>query len=161
MGGLIGKKGTADLEGSLAAFLNLSPTSGVMMALEWLGLLEDTPVSDKNTLLDVLADQMLVKMSYREGECDLVVLVHEFLAKYPAREERISSTLIATGIPGGETAMARMVGLPAAIATRMILEGKIALTGVHIPVLPEIYEPVLAELEQQGITCVEKTEARD
>jgi len=49
-------------------------------------------------------------MSCREGECDLVVLVHEFLAKYLDREERISSTLIAT--------------------------------GVHIPVLPEIYEPV-------------------
>ena len=158
MAELIGKAGTDNLKADLAAFLNLSPTSGVMMALEWLGLLEDAPVSDKSTLLDVLADQMLVKMSYRAGECDLVVLVHEFLARYPDREECISSTLIATGIPGGETAMARTVGLPAAIGTRMILEGEITLTGVHIPVLPEIYEPVLAELEQQGITCVEKTE---
>jgi len=161
MAELIGKAGTDDLKAGLAAFLNLSPTSGVMMTLEWLGLLEDAPVSDKNTLLDVLADQMLVKMNYREGERDLVVLVHEFVAVYPDREERISSTLIATGDPGGKTAMARTVGLPAAIGTRMILEGEIALTGVHIPVLPEIYEPVLAELEQQSITCVEKTEVRD
>ena len=54
--------------------------------------------------------------------------------------------------------MARTVGLPAAIATRMILDGEINLTGVHIPVVPEIYEPVLQELEQLDIVCVEKTE---
>ena len=77
---------------------------------------------------------------------------------YPDHQERISSTLVDYGIPGGETAMARTVGLPAAIGTRMILEGEITLTGVHVPVLPEIYEPVLDELEQLDIACVEKTE---
>jgi len=162
MAELIGKEGkesTDNLEADLAAFLNISPNSGVMMTLEWLGLLNDTPVPDRNTLLDVLADQMLVKMGYREGERDLVVLVHEFVARYPDRRERISSTLIDFGVPGGDTAMARTVGLPAAIGVRMILEGEIALTGVHIPVTPEIYEPVLEELEQLGITCAEKTEA--
>jgi len=154
-----GKEETPDLKSDLAAFLNASPNSGVMMALEWLGLLSDAPVSEKaTTLLEVLADQMLVKMGYREGERDLVILVHEFVAKYQDRRERISSTLVALGSPGGDTAMARTVGLPAAIGTRLILDGKIALTGVHIPVLPEIYEPVLRELEQLGIACVEKTE---
>jgi len=54
--------------------------------------------------------------------------------------------------------MARTVGLPAAVGARLILEGEINLTGVHIPVLPEIYEPALRELEQLGITCVEKSE---
>ena len=128
--------------------------------MAWLGLLDDAPISEKaTTVLDVLADQMLVKMGYGEGERDLVVLVHEFIAKYPDRRERISSTLVDYGVPGGETAMARTVGLPAAIGTRMILDGKINLTGVHIPVLPEIYEPVLKALEQKGIICAEKTEA--
>jgi saccharopine dehydrogenase-like NADP-dependent oxidoreductase len=130
-----------------------------MMALEWLGLLDDAPVSDQaTTLLDVLADQMLVKMPYREGERDMVVLVHEFSAVYSDRKEYITSTLVDYGIPGGDTSMARTVGLPAAIATRMILDGEINLTGVHIPVVPEIYKPVLKELEQLDIVCVEKTE---
>ena len=129
----------------------------MVMALEWLGLLDETPVSSQaTTLLDVLADQMLVKMGYREGERDMVALVHEFLAVYPDRSERITSTLIDYGIPGGDTAMARTVGLPAAIATRMVLDGEIDLTGVQIPVLPEIYEPVLEELEQLDIVCAEK-----
>ncbi len=51
--------------------------------------------------------------------------------------------------------MARTVSLPAAIGVRMILEGKIDLTGVHIPVIPEIYEPVLKELSEIGIVFKE------
>ncbi|HDQ71526.1 MAG TPA: saccharopine dehydrogenase [Chloroflexi bacterium] len=153
-----GRGDNPDLEADLAAYLNLSPTSGAMMGLKWLGLLDNAPVSEKaNSLLDVLADQMLVKMGYREGERDMVVLVHEFVAVYPDRKSFITSTLIDYGVPGGDTAMARTVGLPAAIGVRMILEGKINLTGVHIPVLPEIYEPVLGELEQLGIKCQEQS----
>jgi saccharopine dehydrogenase-like NADP-dependent oxidoreductase len=155
-----GKDEEDKLEKDVAAFLNLSPNSGVMAALEWLGLLDDTPISDRRTLLDVLADRMLVKMPYREGERDMVILVHEFVVAYPGRQEFITSTLVDFGIPGGDTSMARTVGLPAAIGARLILERKIALAGVHIPVLPEIYKPVLGELEQLGIACVEKTDVR-
>ena len=54
--------------------------------------------------------------------------------------------------------MARTVSLPAAIASKLILEGKINETGVHIPVIPGIYEPVLNELETLGIVCQEKRE---
>ncbi len=155
MAELIGKPDTADLRADLAAHLNLSYNSGVMTALEWLGLLDDAPVPPATTLLDLLADQMLAKMAYREGERDMVVLVHDFLAVYPDREERITSTLLDFGEPGGDTAMARTVGLPAASACRLILEGRIQLTGVHIPVLPEIYEPALEELERLGIRMKE------
>jgi len=158
MAELIGRPETTDLKADLAAHLNVSPVSGVMMALEWLGLLEDAPLPSRTTLLDVLADRMLEKMAYREGERDMVVLVHEFRAVYPDREERITSTLIDFGIPGGDTAMARTVGYPAAIAARLILEGSLRLTGVHIPVLPEIYEPVLEELESLGIRVTERVE---
>jgi saccharopine dehydrogenase-like NADP-dependent oxidoreductase len=155
---LIGKKDTTDLEAELAAALNVAPNSGVMMAIGWLGLLTDEPVSDKTTYLDVLADQMLVKMPYQKGERDMVVLVHDFIAQYPDRKEHITSTMIDYGVPHGETAMARTVGLPAAIATALILQGEIQLTGVHIPVLPEIYEPVLEKLAEMGIVMTEQTE---
>ncbi|MBN1180042.1 MAG: saccharopine dehydrogenase NADP-binding domain-containing protein [Anaerolineae bacterium] len=155
---LIGLDDTPDLEKKLAAALNVAPHSGVMMSLTWLGLLDNRPVSDKKTYLDVLADQMLVKMPYREGERDMVTLVHDFVAQYPDRKEHIVATMIDYGTPGGDSAMARTVGLPAAIATRMILDGTIQLTGVHIPVLPDIYEPVLGELEQMGIVVAEQAE---
>jgi len=52
--------------------------------------------------------------------------------------------------------MAKTVGLPLGIAALLILEGKIRLTGLHIPILPEIYTPVLEELARQGIRFEEK-----
>jgi len=38
----------------------------------------------------------------------------------------------------------------------MILNGKIKEKGVHIPVIPEIYHPVLDQLETMGIRMVEE-----
>ena len=52
--------------------------------------------------------------------------------------------------------MSRTVGLPAAIGARLVLEGRIGLTGVHVPVHPEIYGPILEELEALGIRFEEK-----
>ena len=52
--------------------------------------------------------------------------------------------------------MSRTVGLPAAIGARLILEGRIRATGVQVPVLPEIYEPILDELGTLGIRFEEK-----
>jgi saccharopine dehydrogenase-like NADP-dependent oxidoreductase len=152
---LIEKEETSNLRTDLATCLNVAPNSGVMMALGWLGLLDAKPVPEKTTLLDVLADRMLEKMPYREGERDMVILVHEFEVDYPDREEAISATLIDFGDPEGDTAMARMVGLPAAVGARMILEGEIDVRGVHIPVLSEIYGPILDELDRLGISFEE------
>jgi len=156
MADLIDQETPADLGENLARQLNVAPNACVMMTLQWLGLLEDEPVPEKTTLLDVLADRMLEKMPYREGERDMVVLVHEFIAAYGDREESITSTLVDFGAPGGTTAMARTVGTPAAVGARMILEGRIDLAGVHIPVLPEIYQPILDELDRLGIAFEER-----
>lgn len=161
MAELIEKEETSDLRTDLATYLNVAPNSGVMMAVEWLGLLDAEPVPDKTTLLDVLADQMLEKMPYREGERDMVILVHEFDVDYADREEAIDATLIDFGEPDGDTAMARTVGLPAAVGARMILEGKIDVSGVHIPVLPEIYGPILEELHRLGISFGERVSKRE
>ena len=109
--------------------------------------------------VDVMTDRMLSKMPYRPGERDMIVMQHEFVAEYPDRKEAITATMIDYGILNGDTSMARTVGLPAAIATRMILHGEFdGLTGVHVPVIPEIYEPVLAELAELGIGLTEKNE---
>lgn len=59
--------------------------------------------------------------------------------------------MVVKGITGGDSAMSRTVSLPVAIATRLILEGKIKLRGSVLPIYPEIYNPVLEELEEFGI----------
>jgi len=153
---LIGTQTASDLESNVARRLNLAPNSGVMMTLAWLGLMDDETVPERTTLLDILADLMLERMPYADGERDMVILVHQFAAVDEDHEQSITSTLIDFGVPDGTTAMARTVGTPAAVGARMILEGQIELTGVQIPVLPEIYGPVLDELERLGIAFEER-----
>jgi len=150
---------TGNLKQNLAAYLKVEEGSPVMRNLEWLGLLSDDPLPlQKGAPIDVLTARMLEKMQYEEGERDMLILQHEFIAQYPGRQQKITSTMIDFGIPHGDTSMSRTVGLPAAIGVRMVLQGKINLTGVHTPVVPEIYVPVLAELERLGIHFAEKWE---
>ena len=155
---LIDEPDTEDLKRDLAAHMGVAADSDVMMRFEWLGLLDDDPLPPERTVLDVLAARMQERLQYGERERDMIVLLHDFVAHYPDRTEHIVSTLVDFGIAGGDTSMARTVGLPAAIATRLILENQIRLTGVHVPVLPEIYEPVLNELELLGIKMEERVE---
>jgi saccharopine dehydrogenase-like NADP-dependent oxidoreductase len=129
---------------------------------EWLGLFTDTPVDDQGTLLDSVAALMLAKMSYGPGERDMLLMQHTFRAEYPdGSSDAITSTMLDYGIPDGDSSMARTVSLPAAIATRLVLEGRITHRGVCIPVLSEIYDPLLDELEDIGIRLEEEwTSAR-
>jgi saccharopine dehydrogenase-like NADP-dependent oxidoreductase len=100
---------------------------------------------------------MVKKLQYEKGERDMIVLRHEFITEEEAgRRQKITSTLIDFGTPGGASAMARTVGLPAAAGTRLILEGKVQKKGVCIPVYEEIYKPILDELKSYGIVFLEK-----
>ena len=148
------------IKNAVAARLNIDPDSEIMDRFAWLGLFNDDPVPiDKGGAIDVLAAKMVEKMSLGEGERDMIVLKHTFEAAYPGgKKERITSTLIDYGIPHGDSAMARTVGLPPAIGTKLILEGKISNTGVHIPVQPDIYLPLLMELKKLKIGFTEKKE---
>jgi saccharopine dehydrogenase (NADP+, L-glutamate forming) len=149
-----------DLRKALALDLDIEENSDIIKRLEWLGLLNDDPLPmEKGSALDILGALMLEKLQYESGERDMIVLQHTFQASYPdGKEERITSTLIDFGIPDGDSSMARTVGLPPAIATKLILEDKIKETGVHIPVLPEFYIPILEELKQLDISFKEKRE---
>jgi len=156
---LIGANAKENLIQATAKYLDIKPYSAVVKRLEWLGLFGNQPLpKDKNTPLDYLNVLTLEKMSLNEHDRDMVVMHHEFIAAYPTKKEYVTSTLIDYGVPDGDTSVARTVALPAAIAVKMILQEKITMTGVHIPVIPEIYNPILDELEDIGIKFDEKTE---
>jgi len=136
---------------------NLAEGSVILKKFEWLGFYDDTPIPiKKGGAVDVLTAIMLEKMSYGEGERDLLVLHHQFMAEYQDKTQKITSTMIDYGIPFGDTSMARTVSLPAAIGVHMILQGKILVKGVFMPTLPDIYNPVLEELEKMNIKIIER-----
>lgn len=149
-----------DIKKALSNYLNIEEDSDIIKRLEWLDLLsDDLLLIDKGSALDILGAKMLEKLQFEKGERDMIILQHTFEASYPdGKKERITSTLIDFGIPDGDSSMARTVGLPAAISTKLILEEKIKKTGVHIPILLEIYAPILQELKDLGIEFKEKKE---
>ena len=91
---------------------------------------------------------------------DMIVMQHQFEYRLPdnpaSSVERITSSLVVKGEDQVYTAMAKTVGLPVAIAAGLILDGKIKTPGVLIPTIKEIYEPVMKELEHQGIRFEER-----
>jgi saccharopine dehydrogenase (NADP+, L-glutamate forming) len=131
----------------------------IISKFEWLGLFsEKIWERGRITPIDFLSTIMQEKLRYESEELDMIVLYHDFQAEFADRVERITSTLIDKGIVNSDSAMSRTVSLPAAIAVKLIMEGKIAEKGVRIPVDKEIYHPVLDELGRLGIVCEEKTE---
>lgn len=148
----------AETKAAVASKLGLEAGSAIMSRLAWLGLFEANPLpAPKGSALDNLTALMVEKLAYAERERDMVVLQHEFLVRTESGAmERIVSTLVDYGVPGGDSSMSRTVGLPAAIGARLVLEGRIALPGVQSPLRPEIYGPILDELEKLGVRFEEK-----
>ncbi len=151
---------TADIRRELAARWKLDPGTKLFDRMAWLGLFDDGPLPGKSgSPLDFLEKLMLEKMLYAPKERDMIVLKHEFTAVYPdGSKEQITSTLVDYGIPGGDSSMSRTVGLPAAAAANLLLEGRLNRTGVLIPVIPELYAPILFELKSRGIVFREARE---
>jgi saccharopine dehydrogenase-like NADP-dependent oxidoreductase len=155
--GLVGAPADKGLAQATAKKLGIAAGAPVMKRLEWLGLFGDETIPEAGNYLDILSTRLQEKLFFKEGEKDMLILRHRFIVENKDKsQDLITSTLIDFGIPFGDSSMARTVSLPMAIGTRLIAEGKIAMKGVQTPVHPEIYEPVLRELETLNIKMVEK-----
>ncbi|MEI7501196.1 MAG: saccharopine dehydrogenase C-terminal domain-containing protein, partial [Bacteroidota bacterium] len=142
----------------VADFLGIHENSHSIQAMSWLGLFDETPMNRKvDSTFEVTSDLMIAKMSLGVMERDMVVMQHTFLAAFSdGRKEVIRSRMLDFGSLATDTSIARTVALPAAIGVEMILNGQIKVKGVHVPVIPEIYNPVLDQLETMGIKMVEE-----
>ncbi|GAA3725792.1 saccharopine dehydrogenase C-terminal domain-containing protein [Flavobacterium ginsengisoli] len=82
---------------------------------------------------------------------DMIVMYHKFGYELNGEKKQIDSKMVCIGDDQTYTAMAKTVGLPVAIATLLILNGKITTPGVQLPIKKEVYEPILKELEEYGV----------
>lgn len=150
----------SDIRQRVASFLGISPTGKIMQNLEWLGLFSDEKIGFNYTNpAEVLTSLLKQKMPIPKDARDMVVLIHELIAEFPTGEkEKITSTFIEYGEPGGYTAIAKTVGLPAAISAKLYLQDKLPITGCQIPTHPIIYNSILDELINLGFIFNEKIE---
>ncbi len=150
----------SSVEQRVAVQLKINPTGSIIEKMRWLGLFSDEKVQARGkTGAEVLTSLLIKKLPLPEGGRYMAILQHELEVAYPDqnnRQERVISTLIAYGEPGGFTAMSKCVGLPAAIGVKLILKGDIRLSGCHIPTASSIYEPVLTEMKKVGMEFVER-----
>ena len=147
-----------NLRNNLAKKLGISESSTPMKSLDFLGFFDDEKLHYKETTpFEITSDRMIRRMMLPDNERDIVLLQHIILASYPnGTKEVIKSSMIDYGSPATNTAISRTVALPAAIASKMILEDKFKLSGVYRPVLPQVYIPVLNELKTLGIAMNEE-----
>lgn len=139
--------------------LNLRTNSAIYLRLDWIGFFSDRPIPlSSGTAMDVMGVLFGEKLIFKESERDIVVLLDEFILVDEKSGDKIKSSmmLVDYGIPGGDSAIARTTGLPPAVASDMILSGRITSPGLHIPVQEEIYSSVLDELEKLGIEMTDQ-----
>jgi saccharopine dehydrogenase-like NADP-dependent oxidoreductase len=125
---------------------------------EWLGLFKNTPLigledaSPAQALQKILVD----KLSLKEGDKDMIVMIHEFEYKLHGEQRKITSHMVNIGEDQTYTSMSNTVGLPAAICAKMILTGQLPSKGVTLPIQKDVYTPIMNELKEYGISFVEK-----
>ena len=145
------------VEIKLSRYLQIDPNGEIMQKLAWLGLFERRKAGIQDaTPARILQHLLEEKLALETGDRDMIVMQHMFEYILEGTKKRIVSSMAFIGEDTCNTAMSVTVGLPVAIAARLILLGKVKLTGVQIPIHREIYEPVLDELEGFDIRFIEE-----
>lgn len=155
MSSFVDPKKDESLQGTIARVCDASDED--MRRLEWSGLFTDEPVGlSKGTPAQVLEHILNKKWKLQANDKDMIVMWHRFGYLKDGVAKRLEATLIAKGSNSVDTAMAKTVGLPLAIAAKLLIQGKIQQRGVAIPTSKEIYDPVLEELKTLGVELTER-----
>jgi saccharopine dehydrogenase-like NADP-dependent oxidoreductase len=136
----------------------LGVNSALYPKFEWLGLFENAPkFGIENASPAQLLESILVKKwTLDPTDKDMLVMFHEFVYELNGQFHKITSHMVNIGEDSIYTSMSNTVGLPAAICAKMILNGNLQLKGVQLPIMPEVYNPILNELEENGIKFIEQ-----
>jgi saccharopine dehydrogenase-like NADP-dependent oxidoreductase len=135
----------------------------VFKQLEWLGIFDDKkiPLSGKASSADILQTLLVEKWKLKSTDKDLVVMQHQLEYERKGVITKVTSSLVVTGDNSKFSAMSKTVGLPMGILAKKILLNEIStknILGVHIPVMPDVYVPVLKELKKYGVEFIETIE---
>ncbi|XP_017652589.2 alpha-aminoadipic semialdehyde synthase, mitochondrial isoform X2 [Nannospalax galili] len=134
------------------ALIKLGGDSTQLEAAEWLGLLGDEQVPQAESIVDALSKHLASKLSYGPKEKDMIVMRDSFGIRHSSGHlENKTIDLVVYGDHNGFSAMAKTVGLPTAMAAKMLLDGEIETKGLMGPFMKEIYGPILERIKAEGI----------
>lgn len=149
--------GTSSIKEKLIAFMGSEIDAEILNMLEYLELFSNKPISlTEGSPAELLQNLLEEKWLLKTGDKDMIVMQHLFEYELNGEAKKMTSSLVVIGDDEVHTAMAKTVGLPLAISIKNFLTGKFKLYGVQIPIVKEIYEPLLVELETLNIKFVEK-----
>jgi saccharopine dehydrogenase (NADP+, L-glutamate forming) len=135
---------------SRTKFPSTEEKTRIIAGLRWIGLLSDEKITPRGNPLDTLCATLEEKMQYEEGERDFVMLQHRFeIENKDGSKDVRTCTLAEYGDPKGYSAMAKLVGVPCAVAVQQVLDGTLSERGVIAPMSPEICRPLLKTLEDK------------
>lgn len=143
----------------LATFKDADDKSRIIAGLKWLGLFSDKKITPKGNALDTLCATLEELMQYEKGERDMVCLQHKFGIEWKdGSTETRTSTLVDYGDVNGYSSMAKLVGVPCAVAVQQIFDGTLSKKGLLAPMSSEINDPIMKTLKDDyNIYLVEKT----
>ncbi len=149
-----------ELKKHVLSKLNGEADDKLIAMLDWLGLFEDkTIMLGKVSSADIMLHLLLNKWEMAPFDKDMVVMQHEVEYVHKGSKIKMTSSMVIKGESRDHSAMAKTVGLPMAVLTKLILTNRITMpTGVLIPNMPSVYRPVLTELKHHGIEFTEVVE---
>lgn len=148
---------TGSVKDRIAKMIETEPNSQIMQKLDWLGLFSKKKIKVANATPSLILEKLLLeKWALQPQDRDMVIMQHVFEYELQKKKRKLTSTLVMKGQNGTETAMSTLVGLPLGIFVKLLIQGKISTTGVSIPTMPEVYEPIMAELADYGVQFIEQ-----
>ena len=145
------------VELKLRHYLNLAHDEVELFdKLAWLDIFEDIPVElERATPAQILQKILERKWKLEEGDHDMIVMWHKFVYEMEGKEHEKHSSMVLLG-DDDFTAMSKSVGLPVALSAKLILDGSIKESGIHVPIKKAMYQPILKALEEEGIRFEEE-----
>lgn len=152
-------KGNESVKNKLISFMGTEWDKQVEEKLDYLEIYGNKKIKiSEGTPAQLLQALLEEKWQLKDHDKDMIVMQHIFEYTLNSKSHKLSSSLVVVGDDQVHTAMAKTVGLPLAITVKNFLTGKFKLSGVQIPVVPEIYDPLLTELADHGIIFTEKVD---
>jgi saccharopine dehydrogenase-like NADP-dependent oxidoreductase len=127
--------------------------------LKEIGIFSNEPLKNEELTCAQHLQQLLEKKwVLKEGDRDMIVMVHKFGYALNGKKFMLTSSMVLEGDDEFKTAMSKTVSMPLAFAVNRLFNGDFSSRGVQIPVTAEFYEPLLHDLHNYGISFVETIE---